>query len=207
MLRTFISIFFLQLFTWNVSAQTNIQFEQLSIQDIQTLEQELASTFIDTTELTINRNPLDESPDKIKTIGLIYERPNQDFPLALNVWYLFEPNQSTTSAIRYYWGLYNPSFNANENRDLLTELNTKESEFQQLFERLYSQVKEAYGEPTKQLINIDKPHRLTRNIVWESTSEIIQLEIDFSRQIQEFPGIGLQTNKFEITLTTRKNAM
>jgi len=207
MSRISLFIFFLTLFNWKISAQDNIQFNQLDINEIEISESEIGSTFTDSTKLSLPRNPLVDSLGKIETTGLIFTRPNEDFPLKLNVWYLFEDRNLTTSAIKYNWGLYNPSFDANKNRDLLVELTQQESQFLNLFEHLYKLILGKFGKPDKHLINIDKPHRLVQNYVWSSKNTIIQLELDFSRQIQEFPGIGLQTNNFEISLITRENAM
>jgi hypothetical protein len=177
-------------------------------EEVKVLESQMNSIEIDTTSLIVYINPLNSEEGERKLSGSIYKRLASDFPLNLHVWYLFEPSTSKTSCIIYNWGLYNPSFNANKNFGILFELNTKEKDFVQKFESLYTLIKSEYGEPSKVGEKIDKPHILVKSYIWETADRFITLDMEFAREIKQFPGIGYQPNNFEIQVSIkRKNTI
>jgi hypothetical protein len=203
-MRIIINLFILTLLASKAFSQIEIGMKFPTPGEAKVLESQINSIEVDTTSLIVNINPLNSEEGKRKMSGSIYKRPASDFPLNLHVWYLFEPNSAETSNIIYNWGLYNPSFNANENTGLLFELNTKEKDFVQKFESLYTSIESKFGEPSKVGEIIDKPHILVKKYTWETPEGFVTLDMEFAREIKQFPRIGFQTNNFEIQVSIKR---
>lgn len=170
-------------------------------EEVSVLEFQMNSVESDTASLIVYFNPLNTEEGKRKLSGSIYKRHASNFPLKLHMWYLFDRDSSEATNIIYNWGLYNPSFDANKNTELLYDLNRREAEFIEKFDSLYAQIASKLGKPTKIGRSIDKPHVLTKAYIWQTPERFITIRMYFTREIKHFPGIGYQTNNFEIQVS------
>ncbi|WP_141107397.1 hypothetical protein [Belliella buryatensis] len=177
-----------------------------NVKEIKTLEASMKGVLEGSAELILNFNPLEKDGKSRKTKGEIYKRPTSSFPLDLHVWYLFDQKAKPASVIIYNWGLYNPSFNANENVELLRELNKKEVEFVAHFNSLYQDFVQKHGDPLPTDTDIDEPHILLKSCFWEKEDRFIKLKLEFTRKLNDFPGIGYQTNNFKIEVVVSSKA-
>ena len=208
----FLTSLFISILLTEVKAQVNFNFDISTSQEMIEYEKSVGSLLKDSSDLTIPIFPIicnDEREfETIETTAVIFERDSDSFYLQPHVWYYFTQDSKDLMCISYNWSLYTPSFNANKNRDLLERLVTKESDFIEKFNSLQKELTDKFGEPCEVVSNIDKPHYLERDTNWKLKDMIITLEIKFTREIKEFPGIGLQTNNFDITIyATKINAM
>ncbi|MGY6520141.1 MAG: hypothetical protein ACXIUD_00310 [Mongoliitalea sp.] len=147
---------FLLLLSTTVVAQINPEIEFPTLKESGKLEKNSGGQLVGKSELTISMNPTDGIPQSKKVNARIYKRPSTSFPLTLHVWYLFDNASKAASGIIYNWGLYNPSFNANENVALLLDLNKQESAFVEKFDSLYSTIVQKFGEPDFSEEDIDE---------------------------------------------------
>ncbi len=180
-----------------ILAQVNLKAEFQSIRKCQEYEFALNSMEVDSADLTFDLNI---TRQKLYTSGWIYKREISDFVLDFHVWYLFGEDKNETAIIRYYWGLYNPNFNADDNIELLYSLSEKEEIFTEKFHHLYNQITSTFGEPLETKEEIDQSHFLSKSEIWELEDRFIILTLNFSREIRHFPGVGYQTNNFEVDL-------
>jgi hypothetical protein len=187
-----------------VFGQINPGLEFSTRNQIEKLETSMGSTYVCETGFSIFSNPINKDEGSFESTASIYRRPASNFPLDLHIWYLFEGKAETASAIIFNWGLYNPSFHADQNIDLLVELSQKEREFVQQFDAIYVNLFNQFGKPEFIKDDVDEPHVLIKSYTWTTPDRFMTLGLSFSRELSNFPGIGYQANTFEIQVVLVK---
>lgn len=145
----------------------------------------------------ILRNPHNDLYTLDQTRVYIFKRVKDDFDPQLHVWYHFDTASVELKAIRYNWGLYNPSFNPSKNKNYLDKLTKKELEFVHKYKTIKEELEKSFGKPFKSKTISDNERSYIENVFWEDSAKIIGLAIKFSRQLKGIPGIGVDGD-FEI---------
>ncbi|GAA0880113.1 hypothetical protein GCM10009119_30830 [Algoriphagus jejuensis] len=197
-MKEFISTLLFLFVLTTVFAQETFNNARHSLPEIIKYESNFNSILGDTVDFRIQEYPSKESANSISTTSYIFDRVNDTFIPRLHVWYHFDDNAHELIGVRYSWGLYNPSFDANRNRPLLEKLASDEKSFRKKYSQIHEDRKKEFGVETRNEIIVDAEHAYIQEITWELDDKIIELSISFTREIQDFPGIGLAANQFNI---------
>jgi len=196
-------IFLLAFFLSNSIIGQVIDFNKISISEVEAYEKNQNSTPKDTLDyFGILKNPHFDLETLVPTKALIFKRNDDDFDPQLHVWYHYDKGWSELKGKRYYWGLYNPSFKAKGNEEWLKKLSENEKGFKEKNESLKKELKSELGVPSKQRIIADNENNFVENLFWEDDEKIVKLAISFDRKLNEIPGIGIFPRfKIEVMIT------
>uniref|UniRef100_UPI0040495E6B hypothetical protein n=1 Tax=Fulvivirga sp. TaxID=1931237 RepID=UPI0040495E6B len=162
---------------------------------------EANSILTDTINFGILKNPHNDINTTLQTKALIFLRIKDEFKPQLHLWYFYDQNLNEPKGLLYNWGLFNPSFNPSKNRDLLESLTKQEDEFTKKFEEQKTLISDLLGEPSEVRIIEDSKSKLVKQVLWISNEKIVQLSIEFMRELNEIPGIGI-LGDFHIQIMT-----
>jgi hypothetical protein len=118
----------------------------------------------------------------------IYKRLNDDFDPQLHVWYHFDKIKKDIIGIRYNWGLYNPSFNPNKEKEYIKDLMKQETRFIKKYNEIKDELESSFGRPSQLKTIADNAETYTENMFWVIDKMIIKLLIRFDRKIIKIPG-------------------
>ena len=113
-----------------------IDIKKKSKDSVIAFEKENNGIIKDTVDFGILINPIKDQDKIKKTKAVIYKRDLDSFEPKLHVWYHFDLDIDQLSCIRYNWGLYNPCFNAQKEKDLLSRISQSESQFKIKYRKL-----------------------------------------------------------------------
>lgn len=119
----------------------------------------------------------------IYTTVFIFNRKNDNFNPNLHVWYHFDKSIKDLKAVKYQWGLFNPSFNTSENMDLLMKLSRQENAFKQKYKKLQLDLIRAYGNSIKIKTISDNETIFWENTYWENKTIEVRLSLKFNRKL------------------------
>lgn len=196
-------IFFVTVLVSNSIIGQEIDFNKVSISEVEAYEKAQNSTLKDSlADFGILKNPHFDLETLVQTKALIFKRNDDDFDPQLHMWYHYNKDGTELKAKRYHWGLYNPSFNANGNEKWLKKLSKNEKGFKEKYESIEKKLKSELGEPIKKKTIADNENIFVENMFWEDDEKIVGLAISFDRKINEIPGIGIFAKfKIEVMIT------
>ena len=176
-----------------------IDFSRKSVQEVIAIE--VNSMLIDTVNFGILKTPHNDIETILPTKALIFKRTDDEFSPQLHVWYFFDKQLSKPKGILYNWGLFNPSFNPSENRELLESFTKREKEFVEKYKTIRKLLIDLLGEPSNSKTIADNKSKLIEQIFWVNDNMIVGLSLEFQREITEIPGIGI-LGDFQIEIMT-----
>lgn len=136
----------------------------------------------------------------------IYRQFDDDFDPQLHIWYHFDSVNNQLIGKRYYWGLYNPSFNPRIENNRQKKLSRKEKEYLNKYNSLQEEIKSIYGDPIKINTIADNKNRLIEEMFWETDEIIIDLTISFCRKVpQKKKTYFYGDMKIEVMITAKKS--
>jgi len=180
-----------------------LDFGKISVNEVGVYEKIQHSTLMDTLDdFGILKNPQNDLGTLVQTKALIFKRNDDDFDPQLHVWYHYNKDWTDLKGKRYYWGLYNPSFNSKGKEKWLKELSKNEKGFKAKYKSLKKQLKSEFGKPIKKKIIADNNNKYIENMFWEDDEKIIGLSLSFDRKLKEIPRIGIFAKfKIEVMIT------
>ncbi len=182
--------------------QLNFQFK--SVADIIENEKKQFGILKDTIKnFGILVSPIDNDWKTVNTQVLLYNRVKDNFFPNLHVWYHFDKDFKNIKGIRFYWGLYNPSFNPKKDSKILENLSLQEDLFSKKYLDLKKQLVNQFGNPIKVKTIANNELRFIESIFWETDKEIVNLSIEFSRKLRNTE-YGLDGNYVIEIMVTKK---
>lgn len=119
----------------------------------------------------------------IYTTVLIFNRKKDNFNPNLHVWYHFDKSLKDLKAVKYQWGLFNPSFNTSENLDILMKLSKQEKAFKLKYKKMQLDLIRTYGNSIKIKTISDNETIFWENIYWENKTIEVRLSLKFNRKL------------------------
>lgn len=186
------------LFIQTLYGQPKFQFEKIAVNEILEIEKANNGVIKDTVEFGVSLNNF-LTGNIIKTKTYIYKRVDDDFFPKLHVWYHLDSMRNQLVAITYNWDFYNPSFDPDENVELLIAANKRENEYQEKYKELNDLLKEIFGVPIK--VNLhDSDYSFSEMTYWENSEIYVYSRIRFQRKISKDPMIGYAGNHFVVEM-------
>lgn len=187
-------------FSLNVTnGQTIFSFKKIDIETMYKIESENKSEFVDSIEFSLNLDNFSIFNQK-KTKTFIFKRTLDDFTPKLHVWYHIDEKSNEIVAITYNWDFYNPSFNPDNNRELIYSTLKRESDYQKKYQDLNNTLKEFFFNPTKTNLINDSDYSFNEMKYWENSNIYVYSRLRFQRKLDENPFIGLANNHFVVQM-------
>ena len=144
----------------------------------------------------------DMIPDA-KDRPFLFKRTNDNFSPPLTTWY-FINSDSTVTGFFYNWSFYNPSFNPNENKELVLKQKDREPEYRKKYESIKKKTEEIFGTDSKTKVVEDSKGQLVLKCIWDNDKFRSVLTLKLSRQIQTLPTGHIVGDESKIILKTFK---
>lgn len=173
-----------------------IDIKKKSNDAIVAFEKENNGIIKDTVDFGILKNPIKDQYTLKKTKAVIFKRDLDSFEPKLHVWYHFDVENNELSCIRYNWGLYNPSFNARKEKELLNRIAQNESQFIKKYKNLNKELSKQLGKPVLTTTVADNERSFREFSFWEDEEKFVELSIKFDRQAGEYSDYEI-----EVTVT------
>jgi len=181
------------------SVKSDYQFDKIATNDIVGIEKLNSGVIKDTVEFETSLNNF-KTGDQVKTKAFIYKRINDTFSPKLHVWYHIDTTANELVQITYNWDFYNPSFDADQNEDLIIETNKRETEYQNKYNELNELLKSRFQEPIKTNLINDSDYSFNEMTYFEDENIYAYSRIRFQRKIDKNPMIGLAGNHFVVQM-------
>lgn len=173
-----------------------IELKKKTNDSIISFEKENSGVVKDTVDFGILIDPIRDKYKLKKTKAVIYKRDLDSFEPKLHVWYHFDLDNKKLSCIRYNWGLYNPSFNAKTEKDLLSRVSQNESQFIKKYRSLNKELSRQLGKSVLTKTVADNERTFREYSFWEDKEKFVELSIKFDREASEYSDYEI-----EVTVT------